>query len=338
MRKRHSIWQPAPWLAMLTLALTATFVHAQSTPPPPGKLAPRPLYRDPVFDAPTDPVFCFNAEQNKWFMYYTARRATATNTPGVTWVHGSNIGLAESSDGGATWTYRGIADISYCKDVHPNDYTYWAPEVIWVTGTYHMFLSYVPGIFNDWNHPREIVHLTSKDGVTWNTTGKVDLHSDRVIDACIIQLPSGTWRMWYKDERAAKPLSYADSPDLFKWETKGIAVTNFNGEGPKVFHWKDRYWLVADCWQNGMRVWSSDDCTDWKLQEAALFGSHGDVVVSGGRAWWFYFGGPNAPRSENRRHTAINVVELSVVDGKLIAGDPSQPTYIDLKPEREVEK
>lgn len=337
MKQKHSTWQPAAWPAVLTLAFAASFVQAQSTPPP-GKLAPRPLYRDPVFDAPTDPVLCFNAEQNKWFMCYTARRATATNTPGVTWVHGSNIGMAESSDGGATWTYRGTADIRYGKDAHPNDYTYWAPEVIWVTGIYHMFLSYVPGIFSDWNHPREIVHLTSKNGVKWDTAGRVDLHSERVIDACVIQLRSGAWRMWYKDERAPKPLSYADSPDLFKWETRGIAVTNFNGEGPKVFHWKDRYWLIADCWQNGMRVWSSHDCTDWKLQDPALFGSHGDVVVSGDRAWWFYFGGPNASRSENRRTTAINVVELSVVDGKLIAGDPSQPTYIDLKPEREEEK
>src|ERR1035441_8271488 len=82
----------------------------------------QPLYRDPPFDAPTDPVFCFNAEQNKWFMYYTARRATAADAPGVPWIHGSNIGMAESSDGGATWTYRGIADIHYGKDAHPTDY------------------------------------------------------------------------------------------------------------------------------------------------------------------------------------------------------------------------
>ena len=43
-----------------------------------GKVAARPLYRDPPFDAPTDPVFCYNAEQKKWFMYYTARRAAAS--------------------------------------------------------------------------------------------------------------------------------------------------------------------------------------------------------------------------------------------------------------------
>jgi hypothetical protein len=32
------------------------------------------------------------------------------------------------------------------------------------------------------------------------------------------------------------------------------------------------------------------------------------------------------------------VVELSVIDGKLIAGDPHLPTFIDLKPVREEER
>jgi hypothetical protein len=299
-----------------------------TNPAPADKLAARPLFRDPPFDAPTDPVLCFDAEAKKWFMYYTARRATATNAPGVTWVHGSNIGMAESSDGGATWTYRGTADISYGKDQHPNDYTYWAPEVIWVEGIYHMFLSYVPGVFNDWNHPREIVHLTSKDGVKWHTIGKVDLKSERVIDACVMQVPDGGWRMWYKDESRSPTLSYADSMDLTHWETKGNAVTNFSGEG--AFRWNGSYWRIADCWRNGRRVWKFEDCLNCTLQDVRLLGSHGDVVVSRDRAWWFYFG-PG-------RRTAINVVELRVADGKLIPGDPNQPTYIDLKPVREEEK
>jgi hypothetical protein len=144
--------------------------------------------------------------------------------------------------------------------------------------------------------------------------------------------------MWYKDERKPKPLSYADSTDLLTWETKGNAVTNLSGEGPKVVNWKGRYWLIADCWRDGMRVWSSDDCMNWKLQDEALLGSHGDVVVSGDRAWWFYFGGRRETNSPARRTTAINVVELSVEAGRLVAGDPAEPTYIDLKPVREDEK
>jgi hypothetical protein len=44
------------------------------------------------------------------------------------------------------------------------------------------------------------------------------------------------------------------------------------------------------------------------------------------------------PRPAEGRTTAINVAELSVIDGKLIAGDPDRPTYIDLKPVREEER
>jgi hypothetical protein len=95
--------------------------------------------------------------------------------------------------------------------------------------------------------------------------------------------------------------------------------------------WKGKYGLVADTWATGMRVRSSDDCLQWKPQEETLLGSHGDVVVSGGRAWWFYFGGPQA----RGRRTAIQVVELWVGDGRLLAADPGKPTYIDFKPERE---
>jgi hypothetical protein len=93
-----------------------------------------------------------------------------------------------------------------------------------------------------------------------------------------------------------------------------------------------------------MRVWRSDDCLHWMPQDETLIGSHGDVVISGDRAWWFFFGGrmtaaaaSDTPRPASRRATAINVLELSVVDGKLIFGDPGRPTFIDLKPEREAE-
>ena len=325
------------WIGFISSLLVYSLVSAApAQTPPAGKAAARPLYRDPPFDAPTDPVLNFNAEQNKWFMYYTQRRATAADAPGVQWIHGTRIGIAESSDGGATWTYRGLAQIDYGKADHPDGYTYWAPEVIWVDREYHMFLSFVPGIFSDWNHPRQIVHLTSKDGVKWDAVGPLDLSSDRVIDPCVLQTPSGVWRMWYKDERKPKALCYADSPDLHHWEAKGNAVTEYNGEGPKVFHWQDKFWLIADCWTNGMRVWKSDDCLNWKLQDEALVGSHGDVVVSGNRAWWFYFGGDRQARRD--RTTAINVLELHVKDGILAADDPLGPTLIDLKFERELEK
>lgn len=56
-----------------------------------------------------------------------------------------------------------------------------------------------------------------------------------------------------------------------------------------------------------------------------------DGLVSGDRARWFYF-------TERGRHAVLNVIELAVLDGQLVPGDPSQPTYMDLKAEREEEK
>jgi hypothetical protein len=145
---------------------------------------------------------------------------------------------------------------------------------------------------------------------------------------------------------------------LYTWTAKGNAVTDRNGEGPKVIHWQRKYWLIADTW-SGQGVWTSDDLTHWTPQEGMLIGNHGDVVISGGRAWWFYFGGQTGrgqnihwaidprtaatapatlPARGSRAEKAINVVELHVVDGRLVYEDPSHPTHIALRGQREEER
>ena len=116
-------------------------------PAPTGRVASKPLYRDPIHDGAADPVVVYNRQEHKWFMLYTNRRANVTNAPGVSWVHGTRIGIAESADGGATWRYRGVADIPYGE----GDYSYWAPEVLWHSNRYHMFLTFVPGMHTDWS-------------------------------------------------------------------------------------------------------------------------------------------------------------------------------------------
>jgi hypothetical protein len=142
-------------LLLLGLLLGPASAWAQR---PVGRLAPKPLFRDPVYDGAADPVLIWNKKAKKWWMFYTNRRATDTTAAGVTWVHGTRIGIAESGDGGATWTYRDTANINYRPQP---GYTFWAPDVVEDKGQYHMFLTYVPGTFTDWNHPRTIVHLTS---------------------------------------------------------------------------------------------------------------------------------------------------------------------------------
>jgi hypothetical protein len=93
-----------------------------------------PLFRDPVHDGAADPVVVWNRARKTWWMLYTNRRADLNDGSGVTWVHGTHIGIAESVDGGAHWKYVSEADIPLPQP----DYTLWAPEVIDVNGTSHV--------------------------------------------------------------------------------------------------------------------------------------------------------------------------------------------------------
>ncbi len=310
---------------------------------PEGKLAPKPLYRDPVYDGAADPALCWNRAEQKWFMLYTNRRANIQNAEGVSWVHGTPIGIAESSDGGATWTYRCDANIGYQKGSD----TYWAPEVIEHKGLYHMYLTYVPGIFSDWNHPRDIIHLTSKNLIDWEYQSTLKLSSDRVIDACVAPLPEGGWRMWYNNEKDRKSIYYADSPDLYVWEDKGKAVGDRAGEGPTVFDWKGHRWMIVDNWQ-GLGVYRLQEDGSWLRQsqnllqtpgrgnEDGVIGQHPDVIVSDERAYLFYFTHPgrtgeNARRDAyEQRRSSIQVVEMDYRDGWLTC-DRDKPTCIMLK-------
>lgn len=309
-----------------------------------GKVADKPLFRDPVYDGAADPVVIWNEPSQSWFMYYTNRRANIDDPNGVKWVHGTRIGIAQSKDGGATWTYLDTCNINY-RPIP--EYTHWAPEVIEHKGLYHMYVTYVPGIFSDWRHPRWIVHLSSKDGINWKFESKVTLASEKVIDACVAQLPDGNWRMWYNNEAEGKTMYYADSPDLYNWTDKGKAQGSFRGEGPKVFKWKDQWWMIIDTWR-GLGVYTTSDLVHWDKQPELLLskpgtgeddkviGGHPDVVVEGERAYLFYFTHPGRraeiPESEvyQKRRSSIQVTELVLKEGKL-ACDRNKPVYINLK-------
>jgi polygalacturonase len=308
----------------------------------PDKIANKPLFRDPVYDGATDPVVCWNNQEQKWFMFYTSRRANVSNLKGVSWVHGSKIGIAESSDGGATWKYRGTAMIDYGQ----GEFSYWAPEILYHNGTYHMYLSFVPGMHTDWSGTRDILHLTSTDMLEWKYQSTLKLSSDRVIDACVLRMPDGTWRMWYNNETDHKSIYYADSPDLYTWKDGGKVIGDQPGEGPNVFQWKNKYWMIVDVW-DGQGVYSSDDAVNWTRQKENLLqkggtgpddttrGHHADVVVSSNRAYLFYFTHPGTAGQGakkdgiEQRRSSVQVVELEYKDGRLIC-DRDKPVNINL--------
>jgi hypothetical protein len=109
-----------------------------------------------------------------------------------------------------------------------------------------MFLTVVPGTFHDWNAPREIIHLTSKDLSNWKFQSKLNLSSDRTIDPCVLKLDDGSWRLWYKDEQDHSYIHYVNSPDLNQWTAGGVAINDRPSEGPIVFRWKGSIWMIVD--------------------------------------------------------------------------------------------
>lgn len=331
------------FLSFLIVLTSPAFAQKQKDINAGGRTAPRPLYRDPVYDGAADPVLVWNGHEKKWFMLYTNRRATAAGTRGVEWVHGTRIGIARSDDQGLTWKYLGTAGIPYGDST----YTHWAPEVIYHHRVYHMYLTIVPGIFPDWNAPRHIVHLTSTNLINWKYESVLQLASDKVIDACVIRLPDKTWRLWYKNERDRSRLYHADSRDLYQWTDKGVAIGGHPSEGPVVFRWKKKYWLICDVW-DGLRVYASCDLVNWTAQEEKLLnqpgilptdkakGQHADVVVNGKRAFLFYFvhqQGEDAAKTdpEYGKRTVIHVAELKINNNVLVC-DRNKPTELLLLP------
>ncbi|MCC6145291.1 MAG: family 43 glycosylhydrolase [Candidatus Hydrogenedentes bacterium] len=323
--------------SLLTLCVLASAVAAADD------LADKPLYRDPIHDGAADPVVVWNAAEQKWFMFYTNRRANVPGLKGVSWAQGTRIGIAESETG-AHWRYRGTANIDYGE----GEYSSWAPEVIAHEGTYHMYLTFVPGIHEDWGRVRHILHLTSDNLIDWTFVSKLDLGSDRAIDACVFRLGDGTWRLWYKDEAADSRTFVSESSDLYHW-TKGRPMqTEIACEGPKVFHWQDQYWLITDAW-NGQAVFHSPDGVAWQRQPENLLqepgtglddmemGRHADVVVTHGHAYIFYFTHPGrTPDAANidiyaTRRSSIQVAELKLENGSLIC-DRNAPVHIALTP------
>jgi GH43 family beta-xylosidase len=314
----------------------------------PGKVASKPLFRDPVFDGAADPVVLYSGSYGRWFMYYTNRRANLAESKRVEWVHGTRIGMAESLDAGVTWRPAGEAQIELPAEYGGDKSTHWAPDVVRDDmGIFHMVLPVVPGVFDNWNHPRHIVHLTSKDARHWRDARQVKLAAERPIDASVVKLPGGGWRMYYNNELDHKSIWYADSPDLETWTDKGKLIGDQAGEGPKAFLWRGKWWLITDVWK-GLAVYHSADGVSWTRQSGQILespgkgkddgvqGQHADVVVSGDRAWLFYFTHPGRPPggkvedSYQARRSSIQVVELTESRGKLSA-DRDSPTRVALR-------
>ena len=296
--------------------------------------APAPLFRDPIYDGAADPTIIYNREEKAWYMLYTSRRANV-DCRHMAWAHGTEIGVASSSDGGAFWNYRGTVN---GIEFEPGKNTFWAPEVMWHDGTYHMYCTYVKGIPHVWAGGRWIVHYISENLWDWTYQSTLTLSSERVIDASVEKMPNGVWRMWYKDEADESHTYAADSTDLYSWAVVGPVITDCHHEGPNVFHWKGYYWMITDPWE-GLGVYRSEDGEFWTRLENILRepgtrvedgwkGQHADVLISGDKAYIIYFVHPAGAFDEAEcempeilpyeyRRSVIQVAELDFEDGRI---------------------
>jgi hypothetical protein len=330
-------------LALLFPAIACGRAESPSSPTAPDRTPPAPLYRDPVFDGAADPSLIWNDQERAWWIFYTNRRANAADAQdGVRWCHGTDIGIASSTDGGLTWNYRGTAR---GLEFEPGRNTFWAPCLVEHGRTYHMFVAHVRGVPADWSGDRHIVHYTSRDLVQWKHEGIVPLSSERVIDAFVHAKPSGGWRMWYKDEANGSHIYAADSEDLSKWTVAGPVVTDKAQEGAAVFWWQGSYWMLVDRWQ-GMGVLRSGDLVNWTEQPGTILGvpgtrpddgdigRHGEVAVQGTEAYLFYFthpAGPKAHTEPGKHRSSLQVARLEFRDGAL-ACDRDKPFALELLP------
>jgi hypothetical protein len=315
-----------------------------------GVIAAKPVFRDPVYDGAADPVVIWNPLVSKWWMFYTNRRANMPHLPGVSWVFGTSIGIAESADG-ANWKYVGAAKFNDLRSEcgGKDSATLWAPDIVLGDdGEWHMYLSIEPGIDVKWGLPGFIAHLSSTNLRDWKYESRLSQLGTQVIDADLLRMPDGIWRMYYKDQTGYSHINVTESKDLYSWSSPKEAL-KIRGEGPIAFQWKGYYWLIIDTW-NGQTVHRSKDGNTWEVQPGSPLmpdgegtgkddipnALHANVVISNNRLFMYYFTHPgrigqdkNKDTYEQRR-TSIQVVELKLNKAGWITANRNEPTYVKL--------
>lgn len=322
------------WLVFFSVLPSS---KAQSTSSTPFHKAQAPLYRDPIFDGAADPVVIWNPEEKSWWMLYTQRRANV-DAADVAYCYGTAIGVASSHNNGQSWEYRGTLTL----DIERGMNTFWAPDIVFHNGQYHLFVVYIPGVRNHWGGKPRMAHYTGQNLWDWQFKNFISLSSDEVIDATLLQLPTGQWRMWYKDQTRGSITMMAESRDLDNWRVSPEpAIGGKAHEGPKAFRFGDWYWMLTDEWA-GMRVYRSRDCTTWEKQGMILdkpgsrpedtpSGAHGDVIVVNDKAFVFYFTHPGRKSHSEAaldqdgvlpyslRRSSIQVAPLVIQNGTLVS-------------------
>lgn len=193
---------------------------------------------------------CIKITDSHWRMYYTG------------W-HGDEwkVGLAESFDGGVTWSK------------YPDN-----PILLAGPGNYDIKAACVPHVIKDGDLYKmwytavnsqgkiSIAYATSENGINWQKYKNNPVLApipnstleNRIISRCCVLKESGTYKMWYSMQGQTYRIGYAESIDGIHWERSplnpviDISTTGFDNEStsyPEVQHHDDgtyRMWFCGN--------------------------------------------------------------------------------------------
>jgi len=348
-----------PLLTLIVIIRLSSLASAQAeieTLPGTAEHIPAPIYRDPVYDGAADPEIVWNCHANEWWIFYTGRRARLEG--GMTWA-GTAIGVAASKDW-KSWRHVGYCRFDGEGGVADSEDTFWAPGIVFDGEKYHMFVVLKKGRPIPWNGEPSIVHYEAPANNLLNGWKKVGVvqtpASGRCIDAGLCQV-NGEWRMWIKHQGKIRLMA---SCDLQSWTDRGLVSGDVNKErgieGPYVFFWRDRHWMITDP-HNGIQVYTSNDTEIWKKMGAILEGPgsrtldisrgrHPSAITVSNRAFIFYHVEPYRPypplhrdlppaeKSIKQKICVIHCAELIYEDSKLSCDrNPLLPNFEDVRAE-----
>lgn len=309
-----------------------------------------PLFIDPNYHGSCDPEIVWNEVKQRWYIYYTARRATLEKGSYV----GTPIGVI-SSDNLRDWQFEGYAsftdsDGTRLKGNKDMPVTFWAPGIFVKGDTMHMYVTYKNNITPPWGGSGHIRHYTAKlsDPLqSWTQASQPAYATPDPIDATLIHnTATGYYQSFYRVGNWGG-IQWSRSKDLKIWENMGKISGDVNTlgrkkfgyqEAPYVFKFRDTWWMLTDP-HKGLAVYKSNDSIHWQYNNTILAGEgtrqmdgsrgrHPSVAIHDGRAFIFYHVEPNrayhlklpaTKRPINQKKSVLQMAELSIESNKLIA-------------------
>lgn len=303
--------------------------------------APKPLFYDPHYHGSCDPEIVWNTHTREWWIFYTARRATRKQATYV----GTPIGVAASKDL-QRWRFVGYCSFDGAQGKPDMSVTFWAPGIIRVGNSYHMFVTFKNNARPPWGGSGNIVHYTAPAEnllAGWKKVSVPEFAKPDPIDATLVKA-GDRFRAYYRVGKGGG-IHWAESDDLIDWTNMGQCPGDINNrsqhgfgyqEAPYVFKWKDYFWMLTDP-HKGLGVFQSVDGITWKLNGRILaepgtgpqdhtLARHPSVVVIQDRAFIFYHVEPNRPypsppaekRTVEQKISFLQMAELELNDGQLI--------------------